>query len=281
MSKLVKISLSGLIIGFIGMLVSFTIYGEDIFDTIVGDYEVISEHKQVSANDVEIINIDVGGARLHIHSIEGDEIKVDLDARVNQLVNILSTFDVKKSGDELLIKFNQKTHISFLSFLNDTEVNVYVPNKMFDEFNIASSAGRVEVNDINADEVFVESNAGKVILQNIHSNYTTIDIAAGNVDIKSVTGDIEADINAGKLLVQLDKIEQNIALDASAGKVDIILNEEPTNLAVDLKANAGFVNVNDLPLEKKSGNEIKGTIGKGDYLLYVRVDAGSFKLDVK
>lgn len=136
----------------------------------------------------------------------------------------------------------------------------------------------LKVDSIITNEMFIKSNAGFMEISEIDTNDFRLDVNAGSIELNHVQGNIDADINAGKIEATFNQIEHDVRMNVDAGIVDIVLKEEPTNLAVSVHVDGGKSKV-DLPLPMKN-SKMRGVIGNGDYMLNIKVDAGSFNLSV-
>ena len=122
MKRIVKLSLIGLVIGLLGMVYTYSVYGNDITDEIFGEYETSEINHQVDAKDINVINIEMSGALLNIEPTEGEQIKVEYEAKIYELTNNDYDLTMDKIGDVLHIELKQNKAITLTSILNDVDV---------------------------------------------------------------------------------------------------------------------------------------------------------------
>lgn len=282
MRRIVKLSLIGLVIGLLGMVYTYSVYGNDITDEIFGEYEVFEISDQVDAKDINVINIELSGAQLNIEPTEGEQIKVEYEAKIFELTNNDYDLTMDKIGDVLHIELKQNKAITLTSILNDVDVNVLIPNKQFENISIESNAGKVSINDVQLVKLDIEANVGYVNLNDVAADSIDMEVTVGKVNMNEVVGNFDLTLNAAKMVAKLSEISQNMRFVADAGRFEFILKEEPTNLDVDLNINNGSLKVG-LPLDfdEKSKRKVRGSIGQGDHSLFGRIDHGSFKIYVE
>src|SRR5690554_6449409 len=282
MRRIVKLSLIGLVIGLLGMVYTYSVYGNDITDEIFGEYEVFEKSDQVDAKDINVINIELSGAQLNIEPTEGEQIKVEYEAKIFELTNNDYDLTMDKIGDVLHIELKQNKAMTLTSILNDVDVNVLIPNKQFENISIESNAGKVSINDVQLVKLDIEANVGYVNLNDVAADSIDMEVTVGKVNMNEVVGNFDLTLNAAKMVAKLSEISQNMHFVADAGRFEFILLEEPTNLDVDLNINNGSLKV-DLPLDfdEKSKRKVRGSIGQGDHSFFGRIDHGNFKIYVE
>lgn len=273
-----RLALFGLMIGAIGTILSLMIYGSGIVEAIMGDYKKVNHRHEFNVESVDEININAAGAEVYIKPIEGNVIKVDFDAKIYDVTNIEEQYDIIEKDNQLNIELKMKKRFTLINFANDIQLTIYLPKKRFEKINIDSSVSVLKVDSIFTNEMFIKSNAGFMEISEIDTNDFRLDVNAGSIELNHVQGNIDADINVGKIEATFNQIEHDVRMNVDAGIVDIVLKEEPTNLAVSVHVDGGKSKV-DLPLPMKN-SKMRGVIGNGDYMLNIKVDAGSFNLSV-
>src|SRR5690625_748349 len=206
MSKLVKFSLIGLIISISGLVYSFLVYGYDITDEVLGDSETVVKSNKVEANHINEIYIDMSGANLNIEPFNGDEIKVEYEAKIYQLTRDDYNLTMDQIGDTLHIELEQNKSLTLLSVLNDVEVNVLILNKNFEKISIHANVAEVNVNDVKLDKLNIEVSVGSVNLNDVFANQVAMEVTVGTINMDEVIGDLDMKLDATKMVAKLSEI---------------------------------------------------------------------------
>ncbi|WP_188207751.1 DUF4097 family beta strand repeat-containing protein [Alkalibacillus aidingensis] len=282
MKRVVKIALIGMLIGFVGLVVSVSVSSYSFVEAFTGKTTVIEESETYDPNEVDRILVDVDLARVNVQATDEDQILVEYRGELTSHNMERMDVDINNTDRQLQIGFEYRQP-SLSLFLNQSvEIDVHLPQETFEEVTVDSSAGRSIISDVSANEVNLRSSAGRVDLQNIDSNKTFVTTSAGRVEVDQIKGDLNINTSAGKIIAKLDRLEQDVTLEATAGEVELLVQEEPTNMNLDFQASAGKGSVLvPLEYEVNSSNVIKGTVGDGDHYVRVRTTAGSFTFDVR
>ncbi|WP_017187724.1 DUF4097 family beta strand repeat-containing protein [Alkalibacillus haloalkaliphilus] len=281
MKTVAKVALVGLVIGFIGLIMSVLLSGATLVENYVGEFTTVQDSKTFEAEVVDEVYIDVSVAEVNILPTDENEVKVSYDGRFSQVFLQQTDLQIELENNELHINFKADP-VLFLPTLGGQhfELDLHLPEKIYDVLSIDSSAGITEVEGVVANEVDVVSSAGKVTLEDIESEHTNIRSSAGMVEVKYLTGDLDIKTSAGSIVTTLEQIEQDINFDATAGTINLYVHQEPTNIALDYRASAGDGSIGfPMNFDVNTNREIRGTIGDGLYNITVRTSAGSFDFE--
>ncbi|RPF53986.1 DUF4097 family beta strand repeat-containing protein [Aquisalibacillus elongatus] len=280
MKRVAIISVIILFVSLIGLTVTVAINGGSIKGMFLGKSEKIEEQKTFESQEIDRVNIEANSSKLNILPTDGNEITVDYYGE--KYVFSDSQFKVNQEGNQLNVDLRENQSFFWFNIGNRMNLDVYLPEKIYDAIQIDLSAATVSIDNIQVRELGIDTSAGKVDLTSIDSEKSAIDTSAGAVTINRITGDLDIDTSAGKVVVDLESLEQNINVDTSAGQVIINTVEQPTDMVLDYRASAGSASI-DFPLnyEENSGNRIKGSIGEGIYRVDVNTSAGSFEFNTR
>ena len=247
------IFLSVSIIG--GILSAVAAFG-GIFDFFNGNKDLVGDSKSYSvSNDISALDIEIGAAELNIKI--GD--KFDIESNLKDL-------KVQEKNGKLIISQKER----WFNISSEAAVlNIYIPeNTEFKTADIATGAGKVTIQKLQAEEIDLELGAGAVIIENLISRRSAdIDGGAGaltieggeiyNLDLTMGVGDLKL---TGKLLGEAD-------LDYGIGKTELnLIGNDYYDYSVILNKGIGKTTIN--------GNAISdGTVfGKGK--TKIEIDGG-------
>lgn len=247
------IFLSVSIIG--GILSAVAAFG-GIFDFFNGNKDLVGDIKSYSvSSDISALDIEIGAAELNIKI--GD--KFDIESNLKDL-------KVQEKNGKLIISQKER----WFNISSEAAVlNIYIPeNTEFKTADIATGAGKVSIQKLQAEEIDLELGAGAVIIENLISRRSAdIDGGAGaltieggeiyNLDLNMGVGDLKL---TGKLLGEAD-------LDYGIGKTELnLIGNDYYDYSVILNKGIGKTTIN--------GNAISdGTVfGKGK--TKIEIDGG-------
>ena len=254
------IFLSVSIIG--GILSAVAAFG-GIFDFFNGNKDLVGDSKSYSvSNDISALDIEIGAAELNIKI--GD--KFDIESNLKDL-------KVQEKNGKLIISQKER----WFNISSEAAVlNIYIPeNTEFKTADIATGAGKVTIQKLQAEEIDLELGAGAVIIENLISRRSAdIDGGAGaltieggeiyNLDLNMGVGDLKL---TGKLLGEAD-------LDYGIGKTELnLIGNDYYDYSVILNKGIGKTTINGSTVSDgtvfgkgKTKIEIDGGIGENAIL---------------
>ena len=254
------IFLSVSIIG--GILSAVAAFG-GIFDFFNGNKDLVGDIKSYSvSSDISALDIEIGAAELNIKI--GD--KFDIESNLKDL-------KVQEKNGKLIISQKER----WFNISSEAAVlNIYIPeNTEFKTADIATGAGKVSIQKLQAEEIDLELGAGAVIIENLISRRSAdIDGGAGaltieggeiyNLDLTMGVGDLKL---TGKLLGEAD-------LDYGIGKTELnLIGNDYYDYSVILNKGIGKTTINGSTVSDgtvfgkgKTKIEIDGGIGENAIL---------------
>ncbi|MCM3594813.1 DUF4097 domain-containing protein [Metabacillus idriensis] len=240
----------------------------------------VFDEKIIANKDIKNIEIDLSSADLTLHQTSDEEIKVELNGKVNKKYSDRIKLDVDEKGDTLDIVLSGEDRMQFSFGINivDTNVDVYLPERVFDRINAKTSSGDIESADIKAKEILMTSQSGDVALdsstseenmilktssgdiQSISNSASSFDLnsesgdliireqkaketvlhtSSGDMNVVNTTGSINADSSSGDIIIENKKLTGNIDAETSSGEITIGFEEQPDSLEVDYKGGSG------------------------------------------
>jgi lia operon protein LiaG len=277
MKKVVYLMLLLFIIGVVGTLVSVSASGGFSLDT----YNV-SDKAVVHNADISRVEIDLSSSDVTVHSSDSDEFTVEMNGKISKKLKKKLKLDVQEKGQTLKIGLAGEDQIKFNVgvLIVDTNVEVFIPKKIYDSIQISTSSGDILIQDLKAKETLFDTSSGDIIARDLYTGVNRFHSSSGEVELSNVTGDIEAESSSGDMIIDFINANGNLDAKTSSGDVSITYQEEPNSLKIDFQGSSGEgeVSLEDVSFDEKSENSIRGVIGEGFYKLNVETSSGDFSL---
>ena len=245
---------------------------------------------------VAIITSLVGGVKLLLDSF--DFIK-EKDTEYNELINYDDSFeqlDISLKGSNLIIKQDNKFSVES----NDKNIKIYsengklriadknkrivnknikdliitIPaNTTFEEVNIETGVGTVNVDGLYVNILGISFGAGKAILKNINSNKSLIETGTGNVKITDSTlNDMNLEMGIGKMDIDA-KITGNSSIESGIGSLNLNLKMPISEYGLTIEKGIGSIRLNGKEISNRT------IIGTGDNFIKVEGGIGSIYIN--
>ena len=234
-------------------------------DGLLEDEQNYSKTPQVITENIQIDNIakleiDVKYSNLQIKN--GDTFKVESND-----TNVKCT----QKGNELTVK---ETGNNWLRNKEGNEVIIYIPeNKEFNEIEIDTGAGNIEIESLNTKDLSFSIGAGKVEINNLKvTNEAEIDGGAGKVDILS--GEIcnlNLDMGIGEFNV-CTKLLGNNDIEQGMGKLTIKLTDSQENYTIRTRKGMGSITIDGKEAQNNS------IYGNGQNILNIEGGMGAIEI---
>lgn len=259
--KLVAIALAvclivSIIFGiFMGITAIFGIKESDvvIYDELVTLYE--------SDESLDVLDININASKLVIK--QGDKVLVQTN---NSYVKCSASLD------KLIVK--EESH--GLVFDSDTVVIIYIPHFVeFENVNIYTGAGKVEVEKIIAQNLNFEFGAGEAILQNIVAKSVSMNTGAGKVIVENgVLENAHLDLGVGETSITA-KFLGTSTIDTGVGKLKLNIIGESEDYTISVNKGLGKIDV--------FGNNVKdkSIIGMGENKIELSAGIGDIEVNIK
>lgn len=215
-----------LIVGIIsGIAYGFSFLGSS--DAILEENKVLLETKE----NINNLKIDIKASSLIIK--QSDTFKVETN---NKYV------DAKVNNGEL--KVSEKKHSGINS--NNIEVIIYLPNTTFNEVDISTGAGKLDIEKLNTNILDFDLGAGAVSINNlIVYQKCDIDGGAGEVSIKnSNLTNLDLDLGVGKFTLHAT-LTGSSEIDQGVGEAIINLNGSLNDYQITLEKGVGTAMINN------------------------------------
>lgn len=237
--------------------------------------------EEFDVTNIKNIDLDWTSGSINIYKSDSDKIRViqksKYELKEDELVNIdykNETISVKEG--------KKKIGFFFLGFGSiSTSLDVYLPDKEFEEVYVKISSGRANIEGIKLNKFKVKVSSGKIEIRKVISQDIEANVSSGNIEMNDVKAtSLNSEVTSGK--IEVNNLNTNI-LKASvkSGKIDI----EGSMKQLDLKATSGKILVGDNVLPESL--DVKVTSGSIDVAIpenegfeaSYSVTSGSFKSD--
>jgi lia operon protein LiaG len=277
MKKVVYLMIVLFIVGILGTLVIVSASGGFSLDT----YNV-NDKAVVNNVDISRVEIDLSSSDVTINPSDTDEITVEMYGKISKKLKKKLKLDVQERGQTLKIGLAGEDQIKFNIgvLIVDTNVEVILPQKIYDSIKIDTSSGDILIQDLKAKETIFETSSGDITARNLYTEVNRLHSSSGEMELSNVTGDIEAESSSGDMVIDYVNANGNLDAKTSSGDVSVTYQNEPNSLAIDFHGSSGEgeVSLEGVSYDEKSENAISGVIGSGLYKLKVVTSSGDFSL---
>ncbi|WP_440603808.1 DUF4097 family beta strand repeat-containing protein [Bacillus sp. GB_SG_008] len=269
MRKIVFIALVCIVIGGIGLFFAGSAF---FMKSVTGSAETKKlEQKQFKNDQIKNINVDTDVGDVVIEKGKTDSFEVRYNGNQEK-----RKLDVNEKGETLQVEVKtKKKHIfdfSFFSFgFKGESLIVVVPERVYNQIEIETEAGNIQVRDIQSENVSAHTAAGEVEMKQIKSNNVNTSSSAGDIVLHKVEGKVLAEATAGNIEVTQHNPQYSIEAESAAGDINIQLQEVPKDAVVKGSSHAG-----DVKIFGKENKEI--TLGNGKVQISGETAAGNVKI---
>lgn len=252
------------IIGIIGGIAFFTNTITDVKEEIVQESPEYLEQPEVITDNINIEDIVKFEIEVKYSNLEIK--KGDFKVESND-TNVKCT----QKGNELIVK---ETGNNWLRNKEGNKVIIYIPeNKEFNEIEIDTGAGNIEIESLNTKDLSFSIGAGKVEINNLKvTNEAEIDGGAGKVDILS--GEIcnlNLDMGIGEFNV-CTKLLGNNDIEQGMGKLTIKLRDSQENYTIRTRKGMGSITIDGKEAQNNS------IYGNGQNILNIEGGMGAIEI---
>lgn len=250
-----------------GMFLGIKTFGLLSNETIISDNQ---ENRQIEYSqeysDIKKLDIDCNYSSFKILTSSNEKIKVEINN--NQKVT------VNKENDTLKVK-EDTTFFDIFDFDKDIEIRLYIPeNQKFEDVNINTGAGKVEISKLTANTLKLSLGAGESKISNLTIEDTTkISGGVGKTTIdNSVLSNLKTSLGVGEVNLSA-KILGDSKISSGVGQLNLDLKGSKEDY--EIKASHGL---GSFTIDNK---EIKDDSTYGDGINYIKVSGGVGKVDIK
>lgn len=232
-------------ISFISMLFGYSENRSDITETVKTDY-----------TDMKYLDIDLESTNLEIK--EGEEFKIETTDKENLYISNLSS--------TVKIKDRDKNH--FFWHNNKNSIKIYIPKNTVEKLKLDVGAGKVTINNIDANSIKLEHGAGYVLIKDSEFKKADIEGGAGKLEINSSTiHNLSFETGVGNSSITSSQIlgKSNIAV--GVGNVSVGLEGSKEDYTLYAEKGIGSIKID--------GEKISGKTGTGDNEIHIEGGIGN------
>ncbi len=229
---------------------------ESITTTVKNDDEEITTVLEGNNPEINSLNIDLKLSNLVIES--GDKLVVKTDR---------DYIKIKKNNNKVTIK--EKNHITKDRYI----LVITVPSTMFEEVNIETGAGSVQIEKLITNKLNIDLGAGKLNIDYLEvASHADIDGGAGKITINDgKINNFDLDIGAGETNIKSALFGKS-EIDCGVGNLNLNLIGNLSNYKFDIEKGIGTIQVNENSI---AGN---GIVGEGNNEIEIDGGVGSIKI---
>lgn len=252
-------------IGIISLFISVPSWVTSLFST--------NNHQAEINNNIKLIEIDVEGANATIIPKDQDELTAELKGH--------GKVEVVKKGNNIEVQYRRKW-FEWFSFFDKTKLTITIPEDYDRNLEIEVGSGNINFidnKDLRLNHVEVEVGSGNVQIETLNVNSGDFEVSSGNMEIYQFTGNLEANVSSGNLVIQMDELTDNVEADVSSGHLKLDLPDD-AGYTLDARVSSGHI-ANQFPLvtEQNTKNELSGKHGTGKYHIDLNVSSGVVELN--
>ena len=223
-------------------------------------------------DNIRSIDFDLSGISTIIVPENRSNLEVTLDGK--------GSVEVSTEGDQIKIEYQRRFFEQF-GFFDNTELIVYVPEDYDQDMDIEVGSGNVQFNgksNMSINHLEMEVGSGNIAIDSLKTKSGVMEISSGNIDLKQYTGQIEADVSSGNLMIQMEQVTGPVELDVSSGHVLLDLPEN-ANFTLEGQVSSGFIdNKFDLKNTVQNEKEVSRVYGTGDHPINLDVSSGVIEI---
>lgn len=213
------------------------LYELDDVEIFKNDKEIMSGDiplTAISADGVEELDINLGGGEFFIKKSSDSNFYIQAEnVEKLQIYTDNDTLHLKALRDDISDK--------------ETVVDLYIPEKMYEEMSVSLGAGMVMLEDsVSVDSFEGEIGAGQMIMEGIDCNNMSVKVGAGEFVGENVNVKVDADLKIGAGHIQMDGyVGENLDVKCSMGGAEIYLANAETDFNYEVECVAGSVQIGE------------------------------------
>ena len=221
---------------------------------------------------IDLIELDVSGISTIIIPEDRSNIVAELDGK--------GQVEVKQNGDTITIEYSRNWSQQF-SFFSSPKLFVYIPEDYNRDIDLEVGSGNIDFkgnSKFQINHLSMDVGSGNITMNSLSTKKSVMDVRSGNIHLKRHTGQVEADVSSGNLVIQMDELTDSVKIDVNSGRVELDLPED-ANFTLEGEVNSGFIS-NHFELKDKVQNKqnLSGVHGTGEHFINMDVSSGVIEL---
>ncbi|MDN4527266.1 DUF4097 family beta strand repeat-containing protein [Fictibacillus fluitans] len=303
LKKLAVIAAICLGVGLIGMWSVYATSEPTMFSFEKSKTRELYDEKTLHAGAVKSINIRSNTADILVKESNTEEARVVLDGQKGNGTDY--SLKAEQNGGELDIRVIEKNRLFMIGFHWSPKLTVYVPAKMYDQFNVSTDTGDVSLSRLTADQAEIETDTGDIKAEGLFkvnrlkAESETGDLSfneyrGASLDLQTDTGDIQAGriSKNAKVTIKtatgdiddltMESAQKNVHIETNTGDVALTMEQPPASMELEASSSTGDISVSPqwkVSYMEKSDHKAEGKAGKGGPKIMIRSDTGDIDLN--
>lgn len=159
----------------------------------------IDDIQYTQSKEIKNIKLEINNAKVTFIKTNQEHIEI-------QAKNVYNKFKIYEEGNQVIIK---QPH--YLGRNKKANIEITVPNDFtFNQLKLDVGAGKVSVNELNAENITLETGAGALKVGQINAHQLNVKTGMGNTELKHILcNQLKIDLGMGNVEATLqDKIEE-------------------------------------------------------------------------
>lgn len=258
----------------------------------------IHQQETVNGEQIDSLIISTSSANIEVLSVKGRDIGILLDGEMSENLAENYEFKIVQKSNRLDISFKANNDgFQFGSSYSNINLQVTLPEKMYQDIQVGSSSGEIEINRLTSksltstsssgsqvisglkvkNRLFVKASSGDIVANGNDAGLAMMRASSGGVNLRGLDcDDVKLETSSGDVVYHNDTICGKLDCKASSGDVDIHIDQLPNSLNLDCKANSGDVKVrvDGIQFKEKTDHRVVASLGTGENSVYARTSSG-------
>ncbi|PAV31520.1 hypothetical protein CIL05_02360 [Virgibacillus profundi] len=226
-----------------------------------------------SAKSIANIDLNSDVATISILPTNSNDIKVIWEGKSKMFGK--TEVDIEQDSETLHIDIGRIKIFNFLQFgfnFNSLDVDVFLPEKLYDSINLRNNVGSTLISGIKTDELTVHTDVSDMTIEGVHANDIKAESAVGDIVLKNSHGIVDVKNDVGDITIVTEAITDDMELITNVGGVSIVLEEIPSDTSFNANTEVGTVTV--------FGERGSYVLKQSDYLVTINTDVGDINVEV-
>lgn len=259
--KITLLALLFIAVGVIGAIMTFNLDDEMTY----------AAEREVEADDISYIDIQMDNGSLNIHQAEAEQVNVNLEGFVTAGEEPNFTVEVEENTLEIKVKVKRRL-IQINPFSVAPQLNIYLPEKEYDSLTADLGNGAVRAADLSVRKMQAATDNGSVTLDRIMAEEVEASTSNGKVELNQVDGEVTGKSNNGSISFTAANLDRNLDLETDNGSITVKTENEPRSAVIDARTDNGSVTV-------FGDSDWDTVIGNGEHEIRLRTNNGRIAIE--
>lgn len=231
-----------------------------------GSGELVSLGKKAFEQG-EFDTLDVRTEAMEVYVETGPVDKAEVELLADDTIENKFRFDAQVQSGALTVKVEEDAksiNLSRKGQAGERKLRITLPDEVYKHIRIQNNFGQVQADDVRAEAVDIKVDAGKI-------------------GVNRGSGALKLEANAGEIVVEGIRLEQDVQARTDVGEIVIHLTEHPQEAEINLSSEVGTVraNLESFDFSTDKSNKKVGSLGKSGAKLDASTSVGGIVVDVK